>query len=185
MTLTSDVIMWCDDFVFQIDTNNNQMRYRTRATWWRSRPAHNPQRSNGAGPPCHPRTPPKAAQPTAQIQAAVQTMLTAKRNVGTTCEPHNVKRLWRVASAGSWPIALSEIGAKPNPGKDLGTKLLETSATPFIDIFVHAPSVIIKSSTFVLVIILLCQTCRRRRFSRCAFHFRLSSITHCEKSKQY
>ena len=58
--------MRCDDLVFQIDTNNNQVRYRTRATWWRSRLAHNPQRSNGAGPPCHPRTPPKAAQPTAQ-----------------------------------------------------------------------------------------------------------------------
>ena len=80
----------CDDFVFQIDTNTNPMRYRTRATWWRSRPAHNLQRSNGAGPPCHPRTPPKAAQPKVQIRAAVQTMLTAKRNVGTTCE--NVKR---------------------------------------------------------------------------------------------
>ena len=65
--MTSDVIMKCDDFVFQIDTNNNQMRYRTRATWWRSRPAHNLQRSNGAGHPCHPRTPPKAAQPKAQI----------------------------------------------------------------------------------------------------------------------
>ena len=124
--------MRCDDLVFQIDTNNNQVKYRTRATWWRSRPAHNPQRSNGAGPPCHPRTPPKAAQPTAQIRAAVQTMLTAKRNVGTTCEPHiyNVKRRWRVASAGSWPFALSEIGAKPNTGKDLGTKLLEI-ALPF------------------------------------------------------
>ena len=146
--------MRCDDLVFQIDTNNNQVRYRTRATWWRSRPAHNPQRSNGAGPPCHPRTPPKAAQPTAQIQAAVQTMLTAKRNVGTTCEPHNVKRSWCVASAGSWPFALSEIGAKPNTGKDLGTKLLETSATFFIDASVHAPSVIIKSFTLVLVTIL-------------------------------
>ena len=104
--------MKCNDFVFRIDTNNHQMRYRTRATWWRSRPAHNLQRSNGAGPPCHPRTPPKAAQPKAQIQAAVQTMLSAKRNVGTTCE--NVKRRWRVASAG-W------------------TKLLDTSATLFID----------------------------------------------------
>ena len=146
--------MRCDDLVFQIDTITNQMRYRTRATWWRSRPAHNPQRSNGAGPPCHPRTPPKAAQPTAQIQAAVQTMLTAKRNVGTTCEPHNVKRRWRVASAVSWPFVLSEIGAKPNTGKDLGTKLLETSATLFVDTSVHAPSVIIKSFTLVLVTIL-------------------------------
>ena len=45
------------------------MRYRTRATWWRSRPAHNPQRSNGA---CHPRTPPKAAQPTAQSPQPVK-----------------------------------------------------------------------------------------------------------------
>ena len=27
MTLSSDVIMRCDDFIFQIDTNNNQMRY--------------------------------------------------------------------------------------------------------------------------------------------------------------
>ena len=81
-------------------------------------------------------------------------MLTAKRNVGTTCEPHDVKRRWCVASAGSWPFALSEIGAKPNTGKDLGTKLLETSATLFIDTSVHAPSVIIKSFTLVLVTIL-------------------------------
>ena len=128
ITLPMDVIMKCDDFVFQFDTITNQVRYRTRATWWRSRPAHNLQRSNGAGLPCHPRTPPKAAQPKAQIQAAVQTMLTAKRNVGTTCE--NVKRRWRVASAGSWPFGLSEISANPNTGKDLGTKLLDTSA-PF------------------------------------------------------
>ena len=127
ITLSMDVIMKCDDFVFQFDTITNQVRYRTRATWWRSRPAHNLQRSNGAGPPCHPQTPPKAAQPKAQIQAAVQTMLTAKRNVGTTCE--NVKRRWRVASAGSWPFGLSEISANPNTGKDLGTKLLDTSAS--------------------------------------------------------
>ena len=32
-------------------------------------------------------------------------------------------------SAGSWPFALSEVGAKPNTGKDLGTKLLDNSAT--------------------------------------------------------
>ena len=70
--LTTDVIMRCDDLVFQSDTNNNQVRYRTRATWWRSRPAHNLQRSNGAGPPCHPRTPPKAAQPTAQSPQPVK-----------------------------------------------------------------------------------------------------------------
>ena len=37
-----------------------------------------------------------------------------------------------MASAGSWPFALSEIGAKPNTGKDLGTKLLEISAILFI-----------------------------------------------------
>ena len=61
-----DVIMRCDDLVFELDTITNQMRYRTRATWWRSRPARNLQRSKGAGSPCHPRTPPKAAQPTAQ-----------------------------------------------------------------------------------------------------------------------
>ena len=67
-----DVIMRCDDLVFELDTNNNQVRYRTRATWWRSRPAHNLQRSNGAGPPCHPRTPPKAAQPTAQSPQPVK-----------------------------------------------------------------------------------------------------------------
>ena len=48
------------------------MRYRTRAAWWRSRPAHNPQRSNGAGPPCQPRTPRKAAQPTAQSPQPVK-----------------------------------------------------------------------------------------------------------------
>ena len=59
-----------------------------------------------------------------------------------------------MASAGSWPFALSEIGANPNTGKDLGTKLLETSATLFIDTSVHAPSVIIESFTFVLVTIL-------------------------------
>ena len=72
VTMTSDVKLWCDDFVFQIDTNTNPMRYRTRATWWRSRPAHNLQRSNGAGPPCHPRTPPKAAQPNAQSPQPVK-----------------------------------------------------------------------------------------------------------------
>ena len=134
MTLTLDVIMrWlttdeikrCADLVFQSDTNNHQVRYRTRATWWRSRPAHNLQRSNGAGTACHPRTPPKAAQPKVQIRAAVQTMLTAKRNVGTT---------WKLSiglargSAGMWPFALSANSAKPNTGKDLGTKLLDTSA---------------------------------------------------------
>ena len=60
-----------------------------------------------------------------------------------------------MASAGSWPFALSEIGAKPNTGKDLGTKLLETSATFFYrKASVHAPSVIIKSFTLVLVTIL-------------------------------
>ena len=57
-------------------------------------------------------------------------MLTAKRNVGTTCE--NVKRRWRVASAGLW-FDLSEISANPNTGSDLGTKLLDTSATLFMD----------------------------------------------------
>ena len=60
-------------------------------------------------------------------------MLTAKRNVGTTYE--NVERRWRLASAGSWPFALSEIGAKPSTGKDHRTKLLETSAALFIDTF--------------------------------------------------
>ena len=103
VTLTSNVTKRCDDFVLRSDTNNNQVRYRTRARWWRSRPAHNLQRSNGAGPPCHPRTPPKAAQPTAQIQAAVQTMLTAKRNVGTTCE----FKMPRVFGVGfSWNVAV-------------------------------------------------------------------------------
>ena len=110
---------------FKIDTITNQVRYRTRATWWRSRPAHNPQRSNGAGTPCHPRTPPKAAQPKVQIRAAVQTMLTAKRNVGTTWK---LSRGLARGSAGMWPFALSANSAKPNTGKDLGTKLLETSA---------------------------------------------------------
>ena len=155
-----DVIMKCDDFVFRIDTNNHQMRYRTRATWWRSRPAHNLQRSNGAGPPCHPRTPPKAAQPKAQIQAAVQTMLSAKRNVGTTCE--NVKRRWRVASAG-W------------------TKLLDTSATLFIDTSVDGLSGN-QVVHYVLVTISLCSTFRRSRSSCYAFHFRDSIFTHCEKA---
>ena len=65
-------------------------------------------------------------------------MLTAKRNVGTTCE--NVKRRWRVASAGSWPFALSEIGAEPSTDKDLRTKLLDTSATLSIDTSVDALS---------------------------------------------
>ena len=64
--------MRCDDLVFQSDTITNPMRYRTRATWWRSRPAHNLQRSNGAGSPCHPRTPPKAAQPKAQSPQPVK-----------------------------------------------------------------------------------------------------------------
>ena len=59
-----------------------------------------------------------------------------------------------MATAGSWPFALSDIGAKANIGKDLGTKLLETSATLFIGTSVHAPSVIIKSFTLVLVTIL-------------------------------
>ena len=70
--MTSNVTKRCDDFVLRSDTNNNQVRYRTRARWWRSRPAHNLQRSNGAGPPCHPRTPPKAAQPTAQSPQPVK-----------------------------------------------------------------------------------------------------------------
>ena len=65
-------------FFFRIDTITNQVRYRTRATWWRSRPAHNLQRSNGAGHPCHPRTPPKAAQPKAQSPQPV-----AKEYIGT------------------------------------------------------------------------------------------------------
>ena len=77
ITLPMDVIMKCDDFVFQFDTITNQVRYRTRATWWRSRPAHNLQRSNGAGLPCHPRTPPKAAQPKAQSPQPVK-----KRSLG-------------------------------------------------------------------------------------------------------
>ena len=59
-----------------------------------------------------------------------------------------------MASAGSWLFASSEIGAKPNTGKDFGTKLLDTSATLFIDTSVHALSVIIKSFTLVLVTIL-------------------------------
>ena len=81
--------MRCDDLVFQIDTNNNQVRYRTRATWWRSRPAHNPQRSNGAGPPCHPRTPPKAAQPTAQSpQPEKRSMAMAYEMLTSTLELH-------------------------------------------------------------------------------------------------
>ena len=72
--LTTHVLMRCDDLVFQSDTITNPMRYRTRAThtWWRSRPAHNLQRSNGAGSPCHPRTPPKAAQPKAQSPQPVK-----------------------------------------------------------------------------------------------------------------
>ena len=72
VTLTSNVTKTCDDFVLRSDTNNNQVRYRTRARWWRSRPAHNLQRSNGAGPPCHPWTPPKAAQPTAESPQPVK-----------------------------------------------------------------------------------------------------------------
>ena len=62
---------------FRIDTITNQVRHRTRATWWRSRPAHNLQRSNGAGPPCHPRTPPKAAQPKAQSPQPVAKSISA------------------------------------------------------------------------------------------------------------
>ena len=78
-----DVIMRCDDLVFELDTNNNQVRYRTRATWWRSRPAHNLQRSNGAGPPCHPRTPPKAAQPTTQSPQPVKKRSLGMSHLGT------------------------------------------------------------------------------------------------------
>ena len=174
-----DVIMKCDDFVFQFDTITNQVRYRTRATWWRSRPAHNLQRSNGAGLPCHPRTPPKAAQPKTQIQATVQTMLTAKRNVGTTCE--NVKRRWRVASAGSWAFGLSETSANLNTGKDLGTKLFDTSASLFIDTSVDGLSGN-QVVHYSLVTISLCPTFRRSRSSCCAFHFRHSLFTHCEKA---
>ena len=111
------VMMRNDDLVFLNRHHYQSGEVPHKATWWRSRPAHNLQRSNGAGSPCHPRTPPKAAQPKAQIRAAVQTMLTAKRNVGTTCE--NVERRWRLASAGSWPFALSEIGAKPRTEKYL------------------------------------------------------------------
>ena len=37
-----------------------------------------------------------------------------------------------MASAGLWPFALSEIGAKPNTCKDPGTKLLEISAILFL-----------------------------------------------------
>ena len=43
-------------------------------------------------------------------------------------------------SAGMWPFALSENGAKPNTGKDLGIKFLDTSATLFIDTSVDALS---------------------------------------------
>ena len=67
-------------------------------------------------------------------------MLTAKRNVGTTCEHYKVKRRWRVVSIGSWPFALSEVGAKSNTGKDLETKLLDASATLSIDTSVDALS---------------------------------------------
>ena len=49
------------------------------------------------------------------------------------------------ASTGSWPFALSEVGAKPNTGKDLETKLLDTSATLSIDTSVDVLR-IIKSS---------------------------------------
>ena len=45
-----------------------------------------------------------------------------------------------MASAGSRPFALSEIGAKLSTGKDLRTKLLDTSATLFIDTSVDALS---------------------------------------------
>ena len=45
-----------------------------------------------------------------------------------------------MASAGSWPFALSGGGAKPNTGKDLGTELLDTSATLSIDRSVDALS---------------------------------------------
>ena len=93
--------MRSDDLDFKLTTLTIRWGAAQGAEWWRSRPAHNPQRSNGAGPPCHPRTPPKAAQPTAQVRAAVQTMLAAKRDVGTTCGPHTAKRRWRVASARS------------------------------------------------------------------------------------
>ena len=51
-----------------------------------------------------------------------------------------VERRWRLASAGMRPFTLSEISAKPNTGKDLGTKLLDTSATLFIDTSVDALS---------------------------------------------
>ena len=43
-------------------------------------------------------------------------------------------------SAGMWSFALSENGAKPNPGKDSGIKLLDTSVTLFIDTSVDALS---------------------------------------------
>ena len=41
-------------------------------------------------------------------------------------------------SAGMWPFCLSENGAKPNTGKNSGIKLLDTSATLFIDTSVDA-----------------------------------------------
>ena len=45
-----------------------------------------------------------------------------------------------MVSTGSWPFALSEVGAKSNTGKDLGTKLLDASATLSIDTSVDALS---------------------------------------------
>ena len=45
-----------------------------------------------------------------------------------------------MVSIGSWLFALSEVGAKSNTGKDLGTKLLDASATLSIDTSVDALS---------------------------------------------
>ena len=106
------------------------MRYRTRATWWRSRPAHNLQRSNGAGSPCHPRTPPKAAQPKAQqpqpakrvgdgsstLKDAYSTRQGQERGF---CPPRDVRCLY--ASHAHEPQARS-LSTRLGPARPLGTR---------------------------------------------------------------
>ena len=126
--------MRCDDLVFQIDTITNQVRYRTRATWWRSRPAHNPQRSSGAGPPCHPRTPPKAAQPKAQSPQPVKKGVWGWLNYLQLCLLHaaragkGVTALREMCGSsvrlmkGTWIRKARSLSTRLGPARQLGTR---------------------------------------------------------------
>ena len=66
--------MRSDVLDFKLITLTIRWRAAQGAEWWRSRPAHNPQRSNGAGPPCHPRTPPKLRSPRPNLHSLERSM---------------------------------------------------------------------------------------------------------------